>query len=548
MLYSSMLNNSTICVVIVIFASLWVPNLAIKTDANILYVGGGGEGNYSSIQSAINDALPGDIIFVFDESSPYYENICINKSIILIGENKETTIINGKYENTITILSDSVSIERFTIINDYGHGIVVYSSNNHIYGNNIVNCDLGLYLINSSNNTITQNFISHNSVGIYIESSSNNNIFDNIIFSSEEWAGVYFLFSDNNTFSSNFVFNCRDGIIMSNSSKNLVYKNKIIYNQLCGMDMWGGYGNKICCNNISFNGDDAITCYSKQNFISKNSILFNEEYGLFIFSENNTISFNVVKNNGKDGIFVSSNNNKIIGNRINSNWGRGIYLHYSKNDIIGDNVFVNDSLYMRNSVKNKVFNNTVNEKPLVCLEDKVNIEVSKVGEVILIGCKNITIENVSISNVDVAIQLWCCSNCKILNNDMARSNEGIYMSFSCDNIISNNFISNCETGIYLEDADANIIKENVILNNKLGVKLFSCDANFISHNNFMKNKRHASFIFREIDRYPFAFNIWIRNYWDRPRILPKIILGYYCKIPVINVDCFPLFMPYERCL
>jgi hypothetical protein len=45
-----------------------------------LYVGGTGEGNYSRIQDAIDDAVDGDTVFVYDDSSPYYEHIRINKS------------------------------------------------------------------------------------------------------------------------------------------------------------------------------------------------------------------------------------------------------------------------------------------------------------------------------------------------------------------------------------------------------------------------------------------------------------------------------------
>jgi hypothetical protein len=51
-----------------------------------LYVGGTGPGNYTSIQSAINDATSGDTVFVY--SGTYYENIVIDVSINLIGENK----------------------------------------------------------------------------------------------------------------------------------------------------------------------------------------------------------------------------------------------------------------------------------------------------------------------------------------------------------------------------------------------------------------------------------------------------------------------------
>ncbi|MHA1376567.1 MAG: hypothetical protein ACTSR7_19990, partial [Promethearchaeota archaeon] len=45
------------------------------TSGDTLYVGGNGTGNYTKIQDAIDDANPGDTVFVYDDSSPYYEKV-----------------------------------------------------------------------------------------------------------------------------------------------------------------------------------------------------------------------------------------------------------------------------------------------------------------------------------------------------------------------------------------------------------------------------------------------------------------------------------------
>ena len=63
-----------------------------STMRNTLYVGGSGPNNYTKIQDAINDANIGYTIFVY--RGTYYENLIVNKSITLQGENKEITIIN----------------------------------------------------------------------------------------------------------------------------------------------------------------------------------------------------------------------------------------------------------------------------------------------------------------------------------------------------------------------------------------------------------------------------------------------------------------------
>ena len=53
------------------------------SKGNNLYVGGTGEGNYTKIQDAIDDASDMDTVFVYNGT--YYENVFIDKTINLIG-------------------------------------------------------------------------------------------------------------------------------------------------------------------------------------------------------------------------------------------------------------------------------------------------------------------------------------------------------------------------------------------------------------------------------------------------------------------------------
>ena len=50
----------------------------ILDGGTILYVGGDGPGNYTKIQDAIENATSGDTIFVYDDSTPYFETLMIN--------------------------------------------------------------------------------------------------------------------------------------------------------------------------------------------------------------------------------------------------------------------------------------------------------------------------------------------------------------------------------------------------------------------------------------------------------------------------------------
>jgi len=219
-----------------------------------LYVGGSGPNNYTKIQDAIDNASDRDTVFVYDDSSPYYERVDIDKSINLIGEDKDTTVIdvNNNSQNVIMIDADWVNISGFTIKNSSHFGILVRSEYNSITDNIIKNNGYGIFIIGYSNNTIINNIVKYNIyIGIYVNWSTNNNIIShNIIHSNgggiylEEWPH-YNIISSNiisnhtysgikvrstlNVISGNIISNNTRGIDISNKS-NEIYENLLIDN------------------------------------------------------------------------------------------------------------------------------------------------------------------------------------------------------------------------------------------------------------------------------------------------------------------------------
>ena len=130
----------------------------------------------SYIQDLIDNASDGDTINI--PSGTYYENIVINKSINLFGEDKYTTVIDGNYSNdTIYVNANNVKIKNFTIIHGNLYGIrLSYSKDSSIIGNIISNNSYGIYLYESNSNTIKGNNISNNVRGIHLRYSYRNTV------------------------------------------------------------------------------------------------------------------------------------------------------------------------------------------------------------------------------------------------------------------------------------------------------------------------------------------------------------------------------------
>jgi parallel beta-helix repeat protein len=211
---------------------------------------------------------------------------------------------------------------------------------------------------------------------------------------------------------------------------------------------------------------------SSNNIIAEN-IIANNNYGVYLSqSSYNSMVGNDITNNWY-GIYLSdSSYNSISGNNITANNNYGVYLSQSSNNIITGNSFVNDGLFVKSSYGNVVVDNLVNGKPLIYLEGISGYTIKNAGQVILIKCSYILVENLNLSNTDVGIELWITENIIIVRNNISANNfEGIYLSQSSNNIITGSTIANNLFGIFLSDASNNIIAENTIANNFEGISL-----------------------------------------------------------------------------
>lgn len=113
--------------------------------------------NFTSIQAAIDDSdtLNGHTITI--ANGTYNENVYVNKALTLIGEDKNTTFINGNYVgDVVQVAVDWVNISSLTIMNsglNTGDAAVelFHTHNCTIYNNILVNNSMGVYVIDQDN-------------------------------------------------------------------------------------------------------------------------------------------------------------------------------------------------------------------------------------------------------------------------------------------------------------------------------------------------------------------------------------------------------------
>jgi len=153
----------------------------VKSEPRTWAVDDDGPADFHTIGGAVNAADLGDIVFV--HSGTYYENVVINKTVSLIGEDRNTTIIDGNLTGYVVwIQANKVTIKRFTIQRSGTYmavslGIYFDNSNNSEINENLIttNGD-GILLVNACNNLIHGNIITNNVRGIRLHWSCNNNI------------------------------------------------------------------------------------------------------------------------------------------------------------------------------------------------------------------------------------------------------------------------------------------------------------------------------------------------------------------------------------
>lgn len=168
-----------------------------------------GVGSYTTIQTAVNNAASGDVVFI--PSGTYNQDVLIaNSGVILEGQSPATTTVVGQIGgNTaaIRIAANNVTVRNLTItrvgntVADWNNpslklaGLAIQGAFTGalISGNVISGNRTGIDINNSSSHTISQNVIENNHTGLIFRNQTDNLTVSNNTVTNNRTVGVLFL-------------------------------------------------------------------------------------------------------------------------------------------------------------------------------------------------------------------------------------------------------------------------------------------------------------------------------------------------------------------
>lgn len=484
-----------------------------------------GPANFTSIQEAIDSQLVeySDIVYV--KSGIYYEKVGLTKELTLVGEDKDTTIIDGN-GTAGTVVSVYGNFSGFTVRNgEYGIDVEAiyvrgplppgghFEDTARIDGNRIIDNTVGGVTVGSifynkiprdTNTTVSNNYIANNSIyGIHIWDASNNLVVNNTIENNGYGIDFYGNSHNNTLRNNNMVDNKYNfGIILRGETTNYFATTQAPF-----LDNDVDASNRVNSKSVYYWIDhhnaqvpsDAgyVLLYNCTNISVNHCTLSNNIEGILVMMSNNTtFSENTIANNAY-GIYVAlrSSNNSLTGNHLVDNiygvilGGFSKYTMMRSNSISGGlmNFGMDPWFYLRepsemandmdkSDLANDIdSSNTVDKKPMVYWFNQHDRQVPvNAGFVMLINCSGISIEGLNLTNNLENIVIFASNDTLIHNNHVANSVYGIKVSsFSRMNADNSGDIRR----------SFNVtVSDNTLVNNGVAIHLLQADNSTISGN------------------------------------------------------------------
>lgn len=366
-----------------------------------------GPADFDSIQEAINAANPGDTIQV--RTGTYYEPIAINKAILLIGENRNATIIDGNGTGTVVLISaNNINVTNFTVRNagrNWGPPPGTGYPDSCILGSGVTH-------VNVENNAL-----SGAAVCVWFAYSSFVNACNNIVFNAT-YAGIIGYTSSNITIYHNLVNNCGlMGIHLDDNCNDCKIATNTVTNNLEGIE---------------------LERESASNLVKENHLI-NNNVSIVL---NRCGSLNVLRRNN----MTSSHYNLMV---------FGYDLDSFMQDIDDSNIVNNKTVYYLTNLNDMIIRPS---------------NYPNAGYLAVVNCANTTVRDINITRNGDGVLLAYSAKCTLTNITLSENRGpllcgGLTFYKSNNNTIVNNKISNNTCAICLYHSDENIFYHNNFIQN-----------------------------------------------------------------------------------
>ena len=291
-----------------------------------LIVSQDGNGDYSTIREAIENATEGDTIRVWE--GEYNERVVVSKTLTLIGNGSDSTVIDWNGTASLVIINaDWVNFTGFGIRGHFiqwASGIEITSDHTMISENSVSNLTKGI-ILNGAKDTI----ISHNEVW---------DIDPGFGYVSD---AIYLWGADRNLIANNYLHHAKRGIyVHTYSDDTIILNNTVEHMELNGIQS-GQHCVRISNNSCRYCGAYGLTYRSGSTMIDNNTFTNNHD-GVSISSGDNLLfENNTCADNTNDGLTFDSGGNGRYFNNVITNNTRGV----NATDRTGRNEFQYNQIY-----------------------------------------------------------------------------------------------------------------------------------------------------------------------------------------------------------
>ena len=382
---------------------------------------------WDTIGEGLDDAFYNDAIIVYNGT--YTEYVRLNMPTRLIGIGMP--VVN---RSSIQVSADGCTLDGFRVISG---GIRVYSDDNTISNNTVLDGYRGIYLSYSSNNALRNNTmmdfeVNGDSLPDYTHDIDTSNTVDG--------KPVYYL------------VNAESLII--NSTSNAGYVGVINSSGITVRDL------------TMSNSSQGVMFYHTNDSRIENVDVYNSRYGIMLgdshgnYVENNTINsiLDVPSDSdcGAYGIVLeNSHSNYVANNTINLTGGFAIYLLSSGGNTLENNIVDSDYLgvlvigYIKEDYNNSInTSNILNGKPIYYYYD---------------------LHGATVQGLDTAHLTVACSDNVTIRNNNIRDGDIVFLPFLNDSTITGNTVQDNYLGTYLYTLSSNnTLYYNNFINNTGG--------------------------------------------------------------------------------